>query len=291
VTALQVAVVGTGRMGGAMVGRIRAAGFSVVVHNRTRAKAEAVAAEHGASVAETAREAAAGSDVVVVSLPDDEAAFAAYRGPDGLLAGLTAGAVVADTSTVAPSTVRELAREVEAAGAALLDSPVSGSVASVQSGALTVMVGGDATALDRARPVLETMAKRVVALGESGTGATMKLAVNSIVHALNVALSEGLVLAELAGIDRAVAYDVIADSVVGAPFVQYKRAAFLEPEETPVAFALELVAKDLALAGELADESGVTARQLAVNREIVAEAVGAGLGTSDMSAIAMRLRN
>jgi 3-hydroxyisobutyrate dehydrogenase-like beta-hydroxyacid dehydrogenase len=291
VTALQVAVVGTGRMGGAMVGRIRAAGFSVAVHNRTRAKAEAVAAEHGASVAETAREAAAGSDVVVVSLPDDEAAFAAYRGPDGLLAGLTAGAVVADTSTVAPSTVRELAREVEAAGAALLDSPVSGSVASVQSGALTVMVGGDATALDRARPVLETMAKRVVALGESGTGATMKLAVNSIVHALNVALSEGLVLAELAGIDRAVAYDVIADSVVGAPFVQYKRAAFLEPEETPVAFALELVAKDLALAGELADESGVTARQLAVNREIVAEAVGAGLGTSDMSAIAMRLRN
>jgi 3-hydroxyisobutyrate dehydrogenase-like beta-hydroxyacid dehydrogenase len=290
VTDVRVAVIGTGRMGAAMVGRIRGAGFPVVVHNRTREKAEAVAAAHGATVAETAREAVSNAEVVVVSLPDDDAAFAAYRGPDGMVAGLASGAVVADTSTVAPSTVRELARDVEAAGAALLDSPVSGSVASVQAGTLTVMAGGDAAALEQARPVLETMAKQVVHLGELGAGATMKLAVNAVVHALNVALSEALVLAERAGVDRQAAYDVIAGGAAGAPFVQYKRAAFLEPDETPVAFALDLVAKDLDLAAALADEVGAPMRQLDTNRSVVGAAIAAGLGAADLSAIATHLR-
>lgn len=287
---LQVAVVGTGRMGGAMVGRLRSAGLPVVVFNRTRAKAEAVAAEYGANVAGNAREAVAGADVVIVSLPDDEAAFAAYRGSDGLVAGLSDGAVVADTSTVAPATVRELAGDVASAGAALLDSPVSGSVATVQAGALTVMVGGDATALDRARPALDTMAKQVVHLGPIGSGAVMKLVVNSVVHALNVALSEALVLAERAGLDRQAAYDIIASGAPGAPFVQYKRASFLDPDGTPVAFALDLVAKDLDLALALAGEVGAATSQLATNRTVVGDAIAAGLGAADLSAVAVHLR-
>lgn len=289
-TAARVAVIGTGRMGGAMVGRFRGAEFPVVVYNRTRSKAEAVADEHGASVAGSAVEAVSGADVVVVSLPDDEAAFAAYRGDGGLVAGLAPGAVVADTSTIAPATARELARDVEAAGAALLDAPVSGSVATVEAGGLTVMAGGDAAALEKARPVLEAMSKQVVHMGTQGTGATMKLAVNAVVHAIDVALSEALVLSERAGVDRQAAYDVIASGAAGAPFVHYKRDAFLDPDGTPVAFALDLVAKDLDLASALADEVGATTAQLATNRRVVGDAVAAGYGDADLSAVAQFLR-
>ncbi len=130
---LRVAVIGTGRMGTAMVGRLAGAGHHLTVHNRTRAKAEAVAARHDAAVAPTPREAVREADVVLVSLADDAAVTAAYGGPDGLVAGLATGQVVADTSTVDPETLRGLEAAVVAAGAALLDTPVSGSVSTVEA--------------------------------------------------------------------------------------------------------------------------------------------------------------
>ena len=287
---MNVGVVGTGRMGAAMVGRFRAAGFPVVVHNRTRSKAERVADAHGCTVADSPRAAVADADVVVVSLADDEAVRAAYDGADGIIAGLRAGAVVCDASTVAPDTVRGLARRARDIGATLLDTPVSGSVSTVEAGGLVVMAGGDRDALDRARPVLESMATRVVHLGPVGTGAAMKLAVNGALHALNIALSEALVLAERAGIERETAYDVLAGSAVGAPFVSYKRAAFLDPDGTPVAFALQLVAKDLELAAALAEEVGAPTPQLACDREVIDAVVAAGFGTADLSAVAEFLR-
>lgn len=287
---LRVAVIGTGRMGTAMVGRLAGAGHHLTVHNRTRAKAEAVAARHDAAVAPTPREAVREADVVLVSLADDAAVRAAYGGPDGLVAGLAAGQVVADTSTVDPETLRGLEAAVVAAGAALLDTPVSGSVSTVEAGALLVMAGGDAAALERARPALDAIASRIVHLGPLGAGATMKLVVNAMVHALNGALAEALVLAEKAGLDRARAYDVIAASAVGAPFVAYKRDAYLSPERTPVAFALNLVAKDLALADALAARVAAPMPQLATNREVVQRAVAAGLGDADLSALATLLR-
>jgi 3-hydroxyisobutyrate dehydrogenase/2-hydroxy-3-oxopropionate reductase len=290
VTDRRVAFIGTGRMGAAMVRRISDAGYPMTLYNRTRAKAQALASAK-VSVADTAREAAAAADVVLVSLADDEAVRAAYEGPDGLVAGLTEGVVVADTSTVSPATPRSLEGEVRAAGAVLLDTPVSGSVPTVEQGGLTIMAGGDPAALDRIRPVFEPIAARVVHLGALGTGATMKLAVNSIVHALDVALSEALVLAERSGIDREAAYDVIAVSAVGAPFVHYKRAAFLDPEGTPVAFALALVAKDLELAAALAADTGAPGTQLAANREVVGAAIDAGYGPADISAVAEFLRS
>ena len=287
---VRVAVIGTGRMGSAMVGRIAAGGFAVTVHNRTRAKAEAVAARHRCTLAETAREAVTGADVVLVSLPDDAAARAAYGGEDGIVAGLARGGVVTDTSTIAPATVRALAQEVGGVGGTLLDTPVSGSVSTVEAGALTVMVGGDPAALERARPVLETIASSIVHCGSQGSGAALKLAVNTIVHALDIALSEALVLAERSGLDRETAYEVFANSAVGAPFVHYKRAAFLAPGETPVAFALDLVAKDLQLATALAAEVGARTPQLERNQDIVAAAVADGLGQADLSAVAAYLR-
>ena len=287
---LAVALVGTGRMGSAMAARIRAAGLPLVVHNRTPAKAEALAARTGARVAASPREAAADADVVVTSLTDDDAARAVFRGPDGLVAGLRPGAVVADTSTIAPATTRQLASDVADAGATLVDTPVSGSVSTVEAGTLLVMAGGDKAALEVARPVLATFASRIEHLGPVGAGATMKLAVNGLVHAINVALSEALVLAERAGLDREQAYDVIASGAAGAPYVQYKRASFLDPDGTPVALALRLVAKDLDLAADLARQAGAPVRQLEENRAIVCAAMDAGYGDADLSAVAAYLR-
>jgi 3-hydroxyisobutyrate dehydrogenase-like beta-hydroxyacid dehydrogenase len=277
-------------MGAAMVGRLCNAGFEVVVYNRTTAKATEVAHRFSAAVAPTPREAVENADVVLVSLADDAALRDAYRGPDGILAGLREGSVIADASTVAPETVRELADEVRAAGGELLDAPVSGSVSTVEQGTLTVMVGGDVDALDRIRPALQPLASRIVHLGPVGSGAVMKLVVNGVVFAINGALAEALVLAERAGLDRDTAYDVLAGSAVGAPFVQYKRGAFLTPDETPVAFSLGLVAKDLALAADLAAAVDAPIPQLTTNQDVVARAVGAGLGDADLSELATFLR-
>jgi 3-hydroxyisobutyrate dehydrogenase-like beta-hydroxyacid dehydrogenase len=287
---LRVAVVGAGRMGAAMVGRLRHGGLEVTVFNRTRDKAEAVAEATGAGVAASAREAAANAQVVLSSLADDAAVGAAYTGGDGIVAGLAPGTVVCESSTIDPGTVRRLRSVVEDRGASLLDTPVSGSVSSVESGQLLVMAGGDAAVLERARPVLDHLAKQVVHVGGLGAGAVMKLAVNTIVHGLNLALSESLVLAEKAGVDRAIAYEVFASSAIAAPFVHYKRAAFEHPGEVPVAFALELVAKDLRLALDLAAEAGATMEQAATNRRVVEAAVAAGLGDHDLSELAGFLR-
>ncbi len=288
--ALVVAVVGTGRMGTAMAGRVAGAGHRLVVYNRTRAAADEVAQRLGARVASTARDAARGADIVVVSLADDEAVLATYGGADGLVVGLGPGTVVADTSTVAPATVREMGALVRATGAALVDTPVSGSVPSTEAGTLMVMAGGADADVELARPALESFADRILLVGPLGSGATMKLAVNTMVFGLNGTLAEALVLAERSGVDRALAYEVFASSVVAAPFVHYKRAAYERPGEVPVAFALDLVAKDLDLAAALADEVGVDVPQLVANRQVVGEAIAAGHGQEDMSALAVHLR-
>ena len=285
-----VAVVGMGRMGAAMAARLRSADADVVVFNRTPSKAYQVAEATGARVAATAAQAAAAAPVVLVSLADDQAVTSAYQGETGIAAGAGAGTVVADTSTVDPRTVAAMAGLLADRGARLVDAPVSGSVPSVHQGTLTVLAGGDAADLAQVRPVLALLAKQIFHVGPSGTGAVMKLAVNTLVHGLNQALSEALVLAEKSGVGRGTAYDVIAASVAGAPFVHYKRPAFEHPETTPVAFTLDLVAKDLALALGLAERVGARLPQAEANSEAVAAAVVAGLGEHDMSALAEALR-
>ena len=286
----RVTILGTGRMGGAMAGTLGRAGFDVVMWNRTRSKAEAVAEHSGAACAGTIHEALAAADVVISSLADDRAVKQVYTGADGVGATIREGAVVLEMSTIAPQTVREIRPVVEGRGASLLDAPVSGSVAFAEQGQLTVMVGGDSTALDRARPVLEALSARILRVGDLGAGATMKLAVNALVHAINVAMSEALVLAEKAGVERRAAYDVFSASAGAAPYVLYKRAAFERPDETPVAFSLDLVAKDLDLILELADGVGARMDQAIANRSVVGTAVEAGLGPRDLSAIAVFLR-
>jgi 3-hydroxyisobutyrate dehydrogenase-like beta-hydroxyacid dehydrogenase len=285
-----IAVVGIGRMGGAMVGTLRRAGFPVRVWNRTPAGAREVADRTGADEAATVVEAVTGADVVISSLADDAAVLETYDGPAGLAAGLHGGQVALEMSTIAPRTVRRIGSVVEEREATLLDAPVSGSVPAVERGELTIMVGGDAGALERARPVLDALASRVFHVGELGSGAIMKLAVNALVHAIDVGLSEALVLAERAGVARSVAYDVFAAGAGSAPFVLYKRDAFEHPDDAPVAFSLDLMAKDLDLILDLADEAGVTLGQAARNRETVRAALAAGFRGRDMSALAVYLR-
>jgi 3-hydroxyisobutyrate dehydrogenase/2-hydroxy-3-oxopropionate reductase len=163
-------------------------------------------------------------------------------------------------------------------------------VALAEQAQLTIMVGGDTADVERARPVLETLAARVFHLGPVTTGATLKLAVNTIVYGLCQALSEGLVLAERAGIDRIAAYEVIASSAVGAPFVHYRRAEFESPGQSPVAFRLALAKKDLDLILSLSEQMGSPMPQAGVNRNILEAAMAEGFGDCDVSAVAEFLR-
>ncbi|HYZ12867.1 MAG TPA: NAD(P)-dependent oxidoreductase [Actinomycetota bacterium] len=283
-----VAVLGTGRMGGAMVGTLSRAGFDVVAWNRSSGKVAHVAASAGANVADSPTEAIRDADVVVSSLADDAAVESVFGQTTD---ALHESQVVLEMSTISPVTTRRVGERVLARGAGYLDAPVSGSVSLVEAGNLTIMVGGDGATLDRGRPVLEALAGKILHVGALGAGATMKLAVNGLVHGLNVALSESLVLAERAGVDRSEAYEVFASGAAAAPFVLYKRAAYERPDDTPVAFSLELVAKDLDLILGLADDVGLPLKQAMINREAVDEAISAGLGERDLSALAVHLRS
>jgi 3-hydroxyisobutyrate dehydrogenase/2-hydroxy-3-oxopropionate reductase len=287
---MTVAVVGAGRMGGAMVGTLRRAGVPVRVWNRTTAVAREVADRSGASASETIADAVDGADVVISSLADDAAVLETYGGTAGVAAGTHEGQVVLEMSTIAPHTVREIAPLIEARGAMLLDAPVSGSVSTVEKGELTIMVGGDPSTLELARPVFDALATKVFHVGALGAGATMKLAVNSLIHAIDVGLSEALVLAEKAGVDRLAAYEIFASGAAAAPFVLYKRDAFERPDETAPAFLMDLMAKDLDLILALAEEVGAPMDQAGQNRKIVGDALAAGFEGHDLSAVAEYLR-
>ncbi|MGH8946978.1 MAG: NAD(P)-dependent oxidoreductase [Acidimicrobiia bacterium] len=286
-----VAVIGVGRMGGAMARRFAAAGHEVVLWNRDGAKADTVASETGAKIAATPAEAASSSDVVISSLADDEALRAVYLEDQGVVSGISRGSAAADTSTVDPGTILEVGRAMDEVGAGFADCPVSGSVSTVEAGGLIVMAGGEPDVIDRVEPVFASVAKRVIRVGARGAGAACKLAVNGLVHGLNIALAESLVLAERAGVDRSTAYEVFASGVGGAPFVQYKREAYEHPEEAAVAFSLDLVRKDLELIIALAAAVGAPMSQAQTGLDIVSRAAESGLGDADMSAVAVYLRD
>ena len=287
----KVAVVGTGRMGSAMARALARAGHDVILQNRTRAACTTLAAEIGGRVVERPAEAAAAAEVTITMLADDAAVRDVFTGPGGLVEGAHEGGVLVDMSTVLPETIRSVEGAVRATGSGILDAPVSGSVTLAESGGLTLMVGGDEADLERARPALDAVAKTIFHLGPLGSGAVMKLAVNTVIFGLNGALAEGLALAEASGVDREVAYDVIAAGAAGAPYVGYKRAHFLDPDGAPVAFPLALTEKDLRLITRTAEAAGQPLPQTAVNLELV-RAAAASLGPDrDFAAVAAELRS
>jgi len=262
----------------------------IAVWNRTPAKAQAFV-DRFPDVAEraaTPAAAAAGADVVVSMMADDAAADEVHLGPDGTLAATPPPGVVVESGTLSPSTVRRIAAAAARRGAAFLDAPVSGSVDAARQGTLVLLVGGDADALERARPTLERLGRAVVHLGDSGQGALAKLLVNGVLHALNQSVAEALALAEAGGLDAATFYDVLAGSAAGAPMLGYRRAQYLDPG-APVSFALRLAAKDVALLLAEAERAGTPAAQARLVLEQLQEAVQAGYGEDDMAALARHL--
>lgn len=286
---LRVGFAGLGRMGSPMARNVLSAGFPLTVFNRTAEKAEALAAA-GASVAATPAELAAGADVVVTMVADADAVRALLEGPEGILAGASPGLVLVEMSTIGPLAARELAARCAEQGVEMVDAPVSGSTAVAESAGLAVMAGGTEAAFERARSVLESISKAQLHLGPSGAGAAMKLGMNLIVAATAVSVSEALVLAERAEIDRAAAYEVIAASALASPFVEYKRGAYLDPDGTPTAFALELMAKDLRLARELGERDGVPLPGAAGSAEAIGLAAELEGGGEDLVRVADALR-
>ena len=257
--------------------------------NRTASKTASLAAL-GAAVAPSPAALAAGADVIVSMVSDGAVLLDLYTGAGRVAASMRPGAICVDMSTVGPDESREVAAAVTAAGGRFVDAPVSGSVALATSAGLTIMAGGAVEDVDAVRPVLDAMGSRVFHIGAVGTGTTIKLAVNSIVYGLSEALCEALVLAEHAGIERRLAYDVFAASAVGSPFMAYREQAFLAPGSVPVAFRMVLARKDLDLALALAETVDTVMPQGGLNRSVIDDAIAAGFGDHDMSAVAEYLR-
>ncbi|MBX6371204.1 MAG: NAD(P)-dependent oxidoreductase [Acidothermus sp.] len=286
---MRVAILGLGAIGSAITERLHAEGAELTIWNRTRDRATQIGARLGVSVADTPAHAVADTAIALTALADRAACEAVFSGADGILAGAHPGLVVCDLSTVEPSVSRSLAPVLRAKGADVIDTPISGSTVLARRGELTIMIGGDDEAIARARPVLELLGRQLFHVGPVGSGAAMKLAVNTVLHGLNEALAEGLVLAESAGIPRSLAYDILAKSAVGAPFVHYKRRNFEDPDNASVDFRLALVCKDLRLIREFAEQTGVLLPQLDTNLR-VAQRACEQMGDRDMSTLAVYLR-
>lgn len=271
-------------MGRPMARRILAGGYPLAVWNRTVSRAAELASD-GARVVATPRELALGADVVVTMLADADAVEEVLFGDEGIHAGLAPGSIVVDMSTIGPTAARAHAAEASRRGFAFVDAPVSGSVGLAESGQLLAMVGAEDAAFERVQPVLAAMTKAQFHLGPPGSGAAMKLAVNTVIAVTNESIAEALVFAERSGIPRALAYDVLANGAVASPFLLYKRAAFLEPGSEPVAFTTSLMRKDLVLALDLARQVDVPLPATAAAQAVLDSACASGLADDDFARV------
>jgi 3-hydroxyisobutyrate dehydrogenase-like beta-hydroxyacid dehydrogenase len=286
---VKVAFVGIGKMGLPMAGNVLRAGHDLTVFNRTLSRCDPLR-DDGATVAASAAEATRDAEVLVTMLADPAAVEEQILADEHVLADASDGLVWLEMSTIGPSAARRFASRAADEGVEMLDAPVSGSVTVAEAAGLVAMVGGEDAALERARPVLEAMTKAHFHLGGSGAGAAMKLAVNTMIAATTVAISEALVLAEAAGIERADAYEVIAAGAIGSPFVEYKKAAFLDPDGTPAAFALDLMRKDLRLALEQGEAAGLPLLGAGASADVMTMAAGLEGGDEDLVRVADALR-
>ena len=279
-----IGFIGLGTMGSNMAVRYLAAGYSVYGEDRNRAGAQSLV-EQGMQWVDTPREIAEVADVVMTSLPDEEIVDSVASGPDGILAGLSEGKVWADLSTISPRASRDLAERVREQGRAaqMLDTPVSGSVPQVNSGTLTIMVGGEQDAYERIEPVLRVLGTPVH-VGKNGQGLVLKLAINISLAVQMLAFSEGLLLAERDGIDPHRAAAVMTGSAIGSPMLKARVPLVLDrPDETW--FGVELMHKDIRLARQAATELGVTVPSAAIADEILARAEELGYGHRDIAGI------
>jgi 3-hydroxyisobutyrate dehydrogenase len=278
-----VAFLGLGTMGGGMAMRLIEAGFPLRVWNRSPERAEALR-QAGATVARTPRDAAATADVVLSMVADDEASRAVWTGTEGALASAAHGALLIECSTLSPAWIQQLSAAAAERGCAFLDAPVTGSKPQAAAGELLFLVGGDANVYERARPVLTPMSRDVIHLGPIGSGARMKLVNNFVCGVQAAALAEGLALVEASGLDVDKAVTVLANGAPGSPLVK-ALSARMTARDYRVLFRLSLMRKDLAYAVDEAARHQLSLETAATARDVFQEAIDAGWGSSDMSAV------
>ena len=271
----KLAFLGLGYMGSRMAARLLDAGYPLTVWNRDAAKAAPLTAQ-GAQAAATPQEAAAGADIVISMLANDEAVRQVVLGDAGVLAGMSSGAILIEMSTVAPQTAREVSTVAQARGVPALDAPVAGSTPQAQEGSLIVFVGGEEDVLERCRPVLAAMSKAAHYMGPSGAGATMKLINNTLLGVGLQAIAEAVALGQKAGLDQGQLLDVLAQTTVVAPAHKGKLKN-VQTGEYEANFPLRLMHKDFGLALGLAAQLRVPMPTTAVAQQLCAAELAKGV--------------
>src|SRR3984893_1858879 len=260
--------VGLGYMGSRIASRLIDAGYPVSVYNRTRDKTRALA-ERGARVHDSPRELAADADAILSMLADDAAVEQVMLSQDGLVATARPGSTIIDLSSVHPDPSRRVATAARARNVAVLDASVSGSTPQAEEGSLVVFVGGEVSAYEQWRPVLEVIGNHIFYLGPSGAGATMKLVANSLLGAGMQALAEALVLGQRAGLDSTTLLDVLEQTAVVTPGQKHKLEN-VRSGEYPVEFPLRLMYKDLLNVQRLAGQKAVPVPTIAAAQQMFA---------------------
>ncbi len=285
----ELGFVGLGVMGSRMAKRLMDAGHHVTGYNRTRTKAQWLI-DAGMAWAETPREVAEQAQVCFSMVTNTEALRSINEGPDGLMAGLSTGKVYIDMSTVSPAFSRQLAQQAAERGASMLDAPVSGSVVTLESGNLSIMVGGDPSVFEKVKPILQDIGPKVNYVGQNGLAVTTKIATNLSLAVQMLAFSEGVLIAEKSGIRRETAVEVLLNSVIASPMVKYRGPFVLEmPEEAW--FSVNMMQKDMNLALELGQQLDIPLPTTAITNEYLSAARGMGLEKQDFAALFKVLAN
>ena len=284
----KVAFLGLGVMGYPMAGHLQAKGHEVTVYNRTFAKAEAWAAEHGGRAMPTPREAAMGADFVMACVGNDDDLRSVCLGPEGAFAGMAAGTVFVDHTTVSAQVTRELAAVAAAEGKGFVDAPVSGGQAGAQNGVLSVMCGGAQADYDRAEPVIAAYARICRRLGESGAGQLAKMMNQICIAGLVQGLAEALAFGQKAGLDGAAVVEVISQGAAGSWQMANRHKTMLA-DEFDFGFAVDWMRKDLGICLATADEIGASLPITALIDQFYKEVQLMGGGRNDTSSLIRRL--
>jgi 3-hydroxyisobutyrate dehydrogenase-like beta-hydroxyacid dehydrogenase len=277
----KVGFIGLGVMGGQMVKRLLGKGHSVTGYNRTRSKAQWLI-DQGMKWADSPRAVAWASDFTFAMVTNAAAISAITEASDGMLAGLGPGKIFLDMSTVSPGVSRALAARVRERGADMVDSPVSGSVITLQEGKLSVMVGGRRETFEKVKPLLEDIGPKVTYVGDNGVALSMKIATNLSLAVQMLAFSEGVLLAEKSGIAREVAVDVLTHSAVASPMIQY-RGPFVLQQPKEAWFDVNMMQKDMVLAMELGRQLDVPLPTTVISNEFLTAARGMGMEKLDFA--------
>ena len=284
----KLAFLGLGVMGYPMAGHLAKAGHSVTVYNRTAKKADAWVAEHGGAMGTTPREAAAGADMVMACVGNDDDLRAVCLGPDGAFADMPKGSLFVDHTTVSDAVTKELFAIAAESGIGFVDAPVSGGQAGAENGQLSIMCGGVQDQYDTAEQVITTYAKLCRRIGESGAGQMTKMCNQIAIAGLVQGLSEALHMAQKAGLDGEAVVEVISQGAAGS-WQMANRYQTMLADEYNHGFAVDWMRKDLAICLKTADENGASLPVTALVDQFYKDVQKLGGGRWDTSSLLKRL--